>query len=251
VSAARGWEEARPEVHWFDPFFVTMVTPALAWLGDAGDRAPRLLHLGCGLGAKTETLRRLGYDAVGVDVDDALVARARVSFPRPHFVTADAQRLPFGDGSFDVVFSFSTLQLVDDREQALREAARVLRPGGRAIFIENLEGSPLARGYRALHAALGLRYARFQAPKKHVAHGDMGAFARHFAGVETTVFHLTTPLTLVVPSLMTTLARRPMRVQYPAAYRALARLDARVLGALPRARRFGWHVVATMTRREA
>ena len=77
----------------------------------------------------------MGHDAVGIDLDAHLLERARASFPRSTFVDGDIQRLPFEDESFDVVFSFSTLQLVADKRAVLAECARVLRPGGRAVFI--------------------------------------------------------------------------------------------------------------------
>ena len=146
------WEDARPEIGWFDGFFLTMAGPALARLSGSLPAHPRLLHLGCGLGVKTETFRRLGFDPVGVDMDRDLLQRAAEAFPRSRFVAADIQALPFDDATFDVVFSFSTLQLVADKQAVIAESARVLRPGGRALFVENLKGSPFAHGYRAIHA---------------------------------------------------------------------------------------------------
>jgi SAM-dependent methyltransferase len=243
------WEEARPRADWFDPFFVPMAGPPFERLTRSLHGPMRLLHLGCGLGLKTETLRRLGYDVVGVDVDEALLRRAKEAFPRSAFVAADIQNLPFADASFDVVFSFSTLQLVDDKQRAIDESARVLRAGGRAIFIENLRGSPLARGYRKLNAALGFAYAPNETPRSHLDLAEVDRFERAFLDIETAVHHLTTPLTLVLPAVLARLRHAPMRVQSERLYNVLARLDRRIFRAFPDLRRFGWHVVATMTRR--
>ncbi len=63
-------------------------------------------------------------------------------------VQAPAERLPFDDESFDTVVSTLVLCTVDDQPQALRELRRVLRPGGRLLFMEHVraeEGERLAR----------------------------------------------------------------------------------------------------------
>ena len=70
------------------------------------------------------------------DIDPAMVAMARRSLAdRPHVTVseADVTALPFADGSFDVVASYLMLHHVVEWQQALREAARVLRPGGTLI----------------------------------------------------------------------------------------------------------------------
>ncbi len=54
---------------------------------------------------------------------------------------AGAQRLPFADDSFDVVVSTLVLCTVPDQREALAEVRRVLRPGGRLLFIEHVRGS--------------------------------------------------------------------------------------------------------------
>ena len=64
------------------------------------------------------------------------------------FVQAPAERLPFDDESFDTVVSTLVLCTVDDQAQSLRELKRVLRPGGRLLFMEHVragDGERLAR----------------------------------------------------------------------------------------------------------
>src|SRR5438105_11182029 len=99
------WEAARPEVSWFDPFFLTMANSVLRAPAGAFGARPKLLHLGCGTGVKTETLRRMGYEAVGIDLDEELLEHARRSFPQTRFLQGDIQNLAFADSTFDVVFS--------------------------------------------------------------------------------------------------------------------------------------------------
>ncbi|MEX2210404.1 MAG: class I SAM-dependent methyltransferase [Gaiellaceae bacterium] len=91
----------------------------------------RTLDLGCGEGRLTRDLKALGHEVVGVDAAEELVAAAREADPQLQLVVADAAALPFGDGEFDLVVAFMSLQDVDDLEGATSEAARVLEPGGR------------------------------------------------------------------------------------------------------------------------
>jgi ubiquinone/menaquinone biosynthesis C-methylase UbiE len=67
-----------------------------------------------------------------------LQKRAREQAPLTKVLRAPAEDLPFGDDSFDTVVSTLVLCGVDDQARALREARRVLRPGGRLLFIEHV-----------------------------------------------------------------------------------------------------------------
>jgi len=108
------------------------------------DRARRILALGCGTGIEVRALRRLtGSDTaiVGVDHSPTLIDVARrllADEGQPDNVTydvADAHRLQYGDGAFDIVTLHTLISHVDDPLRVLREARRVVRPGGTvAIF---------------------------------------------------------------------------------------------------------------------
>ncbi len=98
----------------------------------------RLLELGVGTGRIALPFIRAGYDFTGVDLSQAMMDRLlakiasdpeRASY-RVGLHLADVTALPFADSSFDVIMSVHVLHLVDDWRAALREAARVLRPGG-------------------------------------------------------------------------------------------------------------------------
>lgn len=120
-------------------------------------RDARILDLGTGTGTLAlDAARRWPQSRiVGVDPSAGMlsvardrVARDRVARDRPargmaariEFVQAFADALPFPDASFDVVVSSFVLQLVPNRHRALREARRVLRPGGTIHFITWLSG---------------------------------------------------------------------------------------------------------------
>jgi ubiquinone/menaquinone biosynthesis C-methylase UbiE len=67
-----------------------------------------------------------------------LERRVQEEAPQTNVVKAPAEDLPFADHSFDVAVSTLVLCGVDDQSRALRELRRVLRPGGRLIFIEHV-----------------------------------------------------------------------------------------------------------------
>lgn len=92
------------------------------------------LEVGCGEGRIVRALRAGGYDARGIDGSPTMIEAARRLDPGGDYAVADAAALPFGDSSFDLVVAFMSLQDIDDLEGAVREAARVLRPGGRFCF---------------------------------------------------------------------------------------------------------------------
>ena len=109
----------------------------------------RVVDLGCGTGDLCRALGRAGLRAVGVDMAAGMLARAHTSAP---LVRADALRLPLGDGSLDGAISGFALRNVVDIAACFREAARVIRPGGRAVFLEVSEPpSPLVRRAHALY----------------------------------------------------------------------------------------------------
>jgi ubiquinone/menaquinone biosynthesis C-methylase UbiE len=91
----------------------------------------RTLDVGCGEGRLARDLKALGHRVVAVDASPSMVAYAREADPEGEYVLASGSELPFADGSADLVIAFMSLQDIDDPEGAVREAWRVLEPGGR------------------------------------------------------------------------------------------------------------------------
>ncbi len=113
------------------------------------DPGARVVDLGCGTGDLCRLLGRAGIRAVGVDMAAEMLARAHTSAP---LVRADALRLPLGDGSVDGAISGFALRNVVDIAACFLEAARVIRPGGRAVFLEVSEPrNPLVRAVHSLY----------------------------------------------------------------------------------------------------
>ncbi|OGD72348.1 MAG: hypothetical protein A2Y64_00570 [Candidatus Coatesbacteria bacterium RBG_13_66_14] len=116
-------------------------------LGEINGR--RVLELGCGHGGEMAYLSREGAAVVGIDLSPRRLEAARSIAPGPTVLLADAERLPFADGAFSLVYGNSVL-LHLDRQRAFAEIGRVLGPRGIAVFLEPLDRHPLLRVYRAL-----------------------------------------------------------------------------------------------------
>ena len=97
-------------------------------------RAVKILDIGCGTGANLEMLSRFG-DAQGVDVSVDALAFCRER-GLDNVRQGEAERLPWKDGSFDLVTGLDVVEHLDDDAAGLREMRRVLRPGGYAfVFV--------------------------------------------------------------------------------------------------------------------
>jgi len=86
-----------------------------------------VLDVGTGSGLFAESFHRKGLSVAGADVNPAMVEAAREFVPTAEFVVAPAEKLPFADQSFDLVFMACVFHEVDDHVQTLREARRVAR----------------------------------------------------------------------------------------------------------------------------
>jgi SAM-dependent methyltransferase len=89
------------------------------------------LDLGCGEGRVSRDLKARGHRVVGVDAAPTMVAAAREADPDGDYRHIGAADLPFADGEFDLVVAYNTLMDIEDLAGAMREATRVLAPGGR------------------------------------------------------------------------------------------------------------------------
>lgn len=121
---------------WYDAEFATSEL-GLASRGIVlrllGDGPGRLIDIGCGGGAHALTFAEHGWTVTGVDVSPAQLELARAR--GIDVVEADAAALPFEDESFDAAVSIFTHTDVADFAGMLREAARVLRPGGHLAYL--------------------------------------------------------------------------------------------------------------------
>ena len=103
---------------------------------EGGERA---LDVGTGTGALALALAPLVQSVVGVDTEPALLERAHALAPgNATFEEGDATALPFHDGAFDLTGTLRTLHHVHRPELAVAELARVTRPQGRLLVVDQL-----------------------------------------------------------------------------------------------------------------
>ena len=125
----------------------------------ASARGLRVLEVGVGIGADYLEWLRAGARATGVDLSPASLEstrrRCELAGFHPDLRVADAEHLPFADHTFDVVYSYGVMHHSPDTTQCLREAWRVLKPGGQARIM--LYHHPSLTG-----AMLWLRYGVFR-----------------------------------------------------------------------------------------
>ncbi len=146
----------------YDEFFL----PALfdAWPPELIARAAvgpgmRVLDVACGTGVLAiEAARATRPDGsvVGVDINPGMLAVARSKDPGIDWHEAPAEALPFDAEEFDAVLSQFGLMFFRDRNAAIREMLRVLRPGGRLVVAvwDSLESTPGYSGITQLLARL-------------------------------------------------------------------------------------------------
>ncbi len=96
----------------------------------------KVLDIGCGAGMLTNRLAERKHQVTGVDLspDSLKVARMQDLTKSVKYIQANAEALPFDDASFDVVTALDLLEHVHHPQTVIREAARVLKPGGLFFF---------------------------------------------------------------------------------------------------------------------
>jgi ubiquinone biosynthesis O-methyltransferase len=142
---------ARPQLHRIANSYARWRSSRLGRITDALERqllarllgrvdGKKLLDVGCGDGAMALELARKGATVTALDADPSMIAAARLRAENEtthiQFVEGDAERLPFDDATFDVVVAVTVLCFVPDAERAVKQIARVLKPGGRLVIGE-------------------------------------------------------------------------------------------------------------------
>ncbi len=126
---AAGWET---RAQTYNDYWASLTSRLSDPLLDAVGAGPglRLLDVGCGPGYLAARAADRGATSVGVDIAEAMIELARRRFPQAEYRRADAQSLPFPDGSFGAVVGNLAVPHWGRPEQAVAEFRRVLVPGG-------------------------------------------------------------------------------------------------------------------------
>lgn len=201
-------------------------------LGPLQDRS--VLELASGAGTNALALADCGARVVATELSLGglrVLARAAANYQRPpHGVQCDAALLPFATRSFDLVTGENFLMHVD-AAAVLAECHRVLRPGGRVVFLEPTAHHPLVRLYRRL--ASPYRQTR----PRYLSLDNLADAAPGFTLAQVNPFYLLTTLTLFV-------ARQPALFRW--AFRALDYADRWLFRAWPRSRRYAWLAIIVL-----
>ena len=109
----------------------------------------QILDMAAGPGASSEPLFKRGAEVTSADFSHGMLDAGRKQRPYLNFQWADALALPFGDNSFDLYTISFGLRNTHKTSQALREALRVVRPGGRLVIVEF--SAPTWRPFRTIY----------------------------------------------------------------------------------------------------
>lgn len=194
-----------------------------------------VLEYGCaegGLSLSGLKLPEVACSLVGIDISDVAIETAtqhalEAGYGNARFIAMDAEAMTFEARSFDLVFGRGIIHHLD-LDRCYAEIARVLRPGGQAIFYEPLGHNALINAYR--NATPDLR-----TPDEHpIVMPDIALARSYFRNVDVEYFGLASVGSAMMPSVL----REP-------AYQIGKALDA-VLLRVPGIGRFAWYALMTL-----
>ena len=90
--------------------------------------------LGCGAGGLTAKIQSWGGKASGIDISESMIQIAKSEHPNLEFHIGDIAKTPFEKNAFDLACSSLVLHYFDDIKPPIKEAARILKPGGIFVF---------------------------------------------------------------------------------------------------------------------
>lgn len=149
-----------------------------------------VLEYGCAKGGNALALAPTCRTVTGIDISDVAIDQARdaaeaAGLDNARFHAMNAEAMSFGDASFDLVFGSGIIHHLN-LENSFGEIARVLRPGGKAVFWEPLGHNRLINWYRR-------RTPEARTPDEHpLLRSDFDVARRHFDRVDLRFYGLTT-----------------------------------------------------------
>ena len=194
-----------------------------------------LLEYGCAYGSNALRLAPGAKTATGIDISDVAIERGRQRARQQgqdnvRLEAMDAQAMTFADDSFDLVFGSGILHHLDI-DRAYAEIARVLRPGGRAVFVEPLGHNPAIELYRRFTPSA-------RTPDEHpLLKADFRRFDAAFGTTRCSFYGLST---LAVVPFRKTAAKAPL-------FTLTRGLD-RGLFALPAVKWWAWYALMDATK---
>lgn len=175
-----------PAIRWLTARWVARLESVLDRVAtSSGGRTGRALEVGCGEGVIAAHLLRHWPQVVALDLPDSGLRGQWQDRPGPAYLHADAHRLPFPDGQFDVVVAAEVLEHLPDPERGLAELARV----GAGNLVLSVPREPIFRGCNLL---AGRHVRRLGNTPGHLNHWSTRSFVR-FVGRVARVRAVATP----------------------------------------------------------
>lgn len=163
------------------------------WLGRQCS-GKTVLDFGCGNGEESIFVAKHGaYRVVGIDISEVSIENCKHRAAKAgvekivEFRVSDGEALDLDDNSVDIAMEYGVLHHVD-LEAAMRELARVLRPGGTMICTEALGHNPAIRLYRCMTPHLRTKWE----VEHIIRRRDFGTMRKYFHAVDIRFFHLAT-----------------------------------------------------------
>lgn len=150
------------------------------------------LDVACGEGRFTRALSALGFEAVGLDRSEKLIAAASEADPEGRYVVAEATSLPVEDASARLVLCVNALMHIVELDEALREFVRVLAPGGVLVaglvhpvaeageFDEERDALVVSRYFEAVPHAIPLGHHHVEHQHRTIEHYVRACLAAGF-----------------------------------------------------------------------
>ena len=215
---------------WWEDFYLPIFEYVLPKMGNLEGK--KVLELGTGTGGTATLLAKRGAAVVGIDLLPFRLTEAKaraVEHNVPEavdFALMDAMHLAFPDNTFDFIISKSVLVFTDHKQTA-EECRRVLKPGGKAIFIENMRHHPAVWFYRKA-------FLKYSGKLHYFSLRDVETVGAEFEKLEHREFHLSAVSALFWQKCI---AIPPF---YRWTLRLLSLIDRFLLKCLPFLKRFCW-----------
>lgn len=234
-----------------DEFFEACTSPEnrfiMKSLGDV--RGKKIIELGCGLGEAAVYFAKKGAEVVATDISSGMCELVK-KVAQKHGVTlstaqAYADKMPFPDETFDIVYAANLLHHVDI-EKAIIEAKRVLKPGGKFVSWDPLAHNPAINVYRRM--AMGVRTE----DEHPIKMSQLALFSKHFREVKFETFWFTTLFIFLKFYFIDRI--NPNKERYwkkilvdhkklEKLYNRLEKIDKVILKTLPFLKRYCWNIV--------
>ena len=215
---------------WWEDFYVPVFEYVLSKMGTLEGK--KVLELGTGTGGTAALLAKRGASVVGIDLLPFRLAEAQARAAEHNVVAStdfalmDAMHLAFPDNTFDFIISKSVL-VFTEHAQTAKECHRVLKPGGKAIFIENMRYHPMVWLYRKV-------FLKYSGKLHYFSVSDIETVGAAFEKLEHREFHLSAVGALFWQKCL----RVP--ILYKISLHLLKAIDTFLLKCLPFLKRFCW-----------